>query len=454
MDKQLLADTEPVAANEREIHKPVASSHHLLAQGSLWGTVWNMCAAIMGAGVLSLPFAISEMGAVPGAAVLICTASATFCSVELICAGLSATGCDDHVTMARHAFGPVCALAVKLAIIVFQFGTLVAYTIAIGDIIEPLLALPGLSRLGLTRAPATTIFWATCMLPLSFVSRISSLQGTSLLGQMGLLCLVAAIVVHFAVDAAAAPALTLGRLALARASPAAASASAIVMSAFSCQVNVPPLYRELRVRTPARMRSVAARAVGICLLCYLLVGLAGAADFPRHTQGNIMRHYCLADPAASAHVARPPRVMVPAFAAIMVTVLVAYPINVFPTRLALDSLCFGRMGERHRTARHVGLTLAITSTSLLTALAVPDISVVFSLMGGTCSAFVCFIMPAAVARQLGEGVPHNRSRLGRAAVAGLGAFGLLVGVCSTATTTYDIFTQRPAAFDACDHEHG
>ena len=95
-----------------------------------------------------------------------------------------------------------------------------------------------------------------------------------------------------------------------------------------------------------------------------------------------MRNYCLSDPAASAHVHTPPRVMLPAFGAIMVTVLVAYPINVFPTRLALDALCFGRLGERHRQARHVGLTLAITAAALLTALVVPDISVVFSLMGG------------------------------------------------------------------------
>ena len=44
------------------------------------------------------------------------------------------------------------------------------------------------------------------------------------------------------------------------------------------------------------------------------------------------------------------------------------------------------------TRRHF---LQLAGSGLLVALYVPGINIVFQLMGSTCSAFVCFILPAA-----------------------------------------------------------
>ena len=41
------------------------------------------------------------------------------------------------------------------------------------------------------------------------------------------------------------------------------------------------------------------------------------------------------------------------------------------------------LGERHKCARHMCLTFGIAASTLVVALVVPDISIVFSLMGGT-----------------------------------------------------------------------
>ena len=105
--------------------------------------------------------------------------------------------------------------------------------------------------------------------------------------------------------------------------------------------------------------------------------------------------------------------------------------------------------------RHVVLTLALASATLLTALALPDIDVVFSLLGGTCSAFVCYIIPSAVAYQLADRVPQNRTLLGRIAVFGLGFFGLLVGFLSTTTTIVGLVDRKAnnTTFDACNPEN-
>ena len=261
---------------------------------------------------------------------------------------------------------------------------------------------------------------------------MSSLRWTSLSGVLALVYLVLAMTIHFAFDASEAPPVpprhrasprrprpsppkapaaacsaprappppaasltppgraprqapgqTVGKMKLFEFGEGAASASAIVLFAYTCQMNVPSIYYELDSRSPATMRAVSARAMSICAGCYLLIGLAGYADFPASDQGNLLNNYCLLDPAQSAFSAKQPDVMGPAFAAVGFTVLMSYPLNLYPGRDSLDLVLFSGWGEAHRYKRHVGLTLAIAAPALGLALLVPDISLVFSLMGGT-----------------------------------------------------------------------
>jgi hypothetical protein len=111
-------------------------------QGSLWGTAFNMCSAILGAGALSLPHAVSAMGLVPALVLLLLTAAATHYSVVLLVSVIVATGTRSFEELTRQVFGRLNGRLVELSIVVFQFGTLVAYTVAIGDILHPLVSMP------------------------------------------------------------------------------------------------------------------------------------------------------------------------------------------------------------------------------------------------------------------------------------------------------------------------
>ena len=436
--------------------KPTSGSGAGGWQGSRWGTVFNMCSAILGAGALALPRAMSAMGLVPGVILLVLTACATHYSIVLLVSACVATGTESFEDLTRHVFGRWNGRLVELSIIVFQYGTLVAYTVAIGDILQPIVELQSVAERfpWLTRDVVIVLFWSVLMLPLSFVERVSSLQCTSLFGVLALIYLVAAVATHFAIDAAVDPSGTLGRLRLVSLTADGVSASAIVMFAFTCQVNVPSLYAALQTRTPGEMAAVSRRATALCLACYLLVGFCGYADFPARDPfpGNLLKNYCLVSPdhssrAPSGHT---PRVMTAAYVAITLTIVMAYPVNVFPTRYTLQGVLSASLGERYKTARHVGLTLAIASLTLVNALVVPDISDIFSLMGGTASAYVCYIIPAAAAWRLDRRLPQNRSALGRVGCAALFLFGALVGLLSTGTTIAGFFTPSPPAIDACN----
>jgi hypothetical protein len=108
-------------------------------KGSLWGTVFNLCAATLGAGALSLPHAIAAMGLVPGLILLTITAFATHYSIVLLVACLDATNARSFEDLSVQVFGKLTGHLVEASIIVFCFGTCVAYTVAVGDILNPFL---------------------------------------------------------------------------------------------------------------------------------------------------------------------------------------------------------------------------------------------------------------------------------------------------------------------------
>jgi amino acid permease len=277
---------------------PEKSRCAVLSKGSVWGTAVNMCAAIMGAGCLSLPQAVGSLGVVPFGVLILFTAVATHYSIVLLVAALDATGCRSFEDMSAQIIGTWNGHAVELAIIVFQYGTLVAYTIAVGDVLSPLLSIDAVQHAmpWLTKTLVQVLFWAVLMLPLSFVENISSLQISSLVGQVSLMYLVLAVAVHCYIDVGADADATVGSMGLVGPAMApASSASAVIMFAFTCQVNIPSLYDELQIRTPETMRAVSLRACLVCTCTYVLIGLTGvpgvtAARDPHRSAAHTAEH--------------------------------------------------------------------------------------------------------------------------------------------------------------------
>ena len=81
---------------------------------------------------------------------------------------------------------------------------------------------------------------------------------------------------------------------------------------------------------------------------------------------------------------------------------------------------------------------------------VTALHVTCQLMGSTCSAFVCFILPALFGLRLGlpeAGGPY-RSPIGTAACAALLVGGAAVGVLATASTVASLMAGEDAAKEA------
>lgn len=261
--------------------------------GSISGTVFNMCSSTLGAGVLSLPLAISQTGMLLGPILLVVTAAATYYSCDLLVSAMIATGARSYEQLTVYLYGKRAGMFVELNIIIFCFGTVVAYTVAVGDILVPLIRIPVVAKAlpWLDRSSAMCIVWVCIMLPLSLVESMSQLQCTSLFGVASLSYLVLSVVVHaLAADVfddrvdEAITSHVKDEPRLVSASEQSFAALAIIMFAFTCQVNVPLLYAELENRSANRMRTVSRYAMLLCLILYSAIGLAGYADFGSNVQ--------------------------------------------------------------------------------------------------------------------------------------------------------------------------
>lgn len=89
----------------------------------LWGTVFNMCSATLGAGALSLPYAFEQVGAAGGVCLLLVTAAASYHSIVLLIGAISVTGARSYEDLSVRMFGRWVGVLVELNIVAFCYGT-------------------------------------------------------------------------------------------------------------------------------------------------------------------------------------------------------------------------------------------------------------------------------------------------------------------------------------------
>lgn len=154
------------------------------------------------------------------------------------------------------------------------------------------------------------------------------------------------------------------------------------------------------------MGRVSRAAVLVCFLVYGTMGAFGYFDFlsatkgtsratpslptakvyhapltPRRqpTPGNILQNYHLGGSSVKDIVTAF------AFVAITVTVVMAFPLNIFPCRYTIQYMMYGDDHKKVSFSTRFFLTLALCGSALGVAICVPSINVVFQLLGGTSS---------------------------------------------------------------------
>lgn len=264
----------------------------------------------------------------------------------------------------------------------------------------------------------------------------------------------------------------------------------IILFAFCCQVNVLAIFEELPSRTDTIqtnddsstthndkfciMSLVTKYGVGICAALYTSLSLIVMADTDQ-VPPNVLLLY-----------APPKGIMQVATAGMAAAVITAFPLNIFPARLSILSMLHRKQPQQRRELlphstltqallehneeaatsglvtngpaheegsdsshvqdleegeafdwkQHVFWSIFISALSLGLALLIPDISVVFSLLGGTTSSLLGFCVPGAL------GIHMQRSKMSTAISWFLLVGGGILGILTTGVTIYTTFTKH------------
>src|ERR1700761_637633 len=173
-----------------------------VAGNASWASsVINLVNTIVGAGVLAMPHAMSNMGVVLGIFVILWSGltSGFGLYLQTRCARYLDRGASSFFALSQITY-PNAAVVFDAAIAVKCFGVGVSYLIIIGDL------MPGVVRgfvdeAGITPFLVDRHFWVTAfmlvVIPLSFLRRLDSLKYTSVIALISIGYLVILVVYHF-----------------------------------------------------------------------------------------------------------------------------------------------------------------------------------------------------------------------------------------------------------------
>ena len=152
------------------------SDHTGMSPPSLTGVTFNLVNAVVGVGVLAMPFCFREAGLLLGCFLLVFIGALTERTIFLLVLGGKIVRAGSYSGTALRVFGARAALAVDVGVILLNFGTAIAYLDVIGDVLFAWSGDCG-AKVGLLFFVAVTI-----LLPLSLIDDLSKLKLVSVTG--------------------------------------------------------------------------------------------------------------------------------------------------------------------------------------------------------------------------------------------------------------------------------
>ncbi|KAF2085467.1 hypothetical protein K490DRAFT_46448 [Saccharata proteae CBS 121410] len=292
-------------------------------------SVINLVNTILGAGLLAMPHALSQLGILLGVIIIIWAGlTAGFgLYLQTRCARYLDRGTASFASLSKITY-PNAAVIFDGAIAIKCFGVGVSYLIIIGDL------MPGVVR-GFTEHGADVgfladrQFWITAfmliVIPLSFLRRLDSLKYTSVVALISISYLVILVLAHFIKGDTLedrGPIRT-----ITWAGPVSALAVfPVIVFAYTCHQNMFSILNEISNNSHFRTSSVVVASIGLACSLYILVGITGYLSYGDNVGGNIVSMYAPSVPSTIGRLA------------IVVLVMFSYPLQVHPCRASVDAV--------------------------------------------------------------------------------------------------------------------
>ncbi|KAH8096451.1 hypothetical protein JL720_3823 [Aureococcus anophagefferens] len=350
-------------------------------RATFFSSVANLSNAILGAGLLALPYGFAAAGWVVTIALLVVAGAASAFTMHLLTlVSREVDGPATFFALAKKALPPRSVGLIDVSVVIMCFGLACSYVIVFSTLFPSAIERIVGHETILKAHPVDLLsrqLWVgvgvLTVAPLAFQESFENLQFTSALGVIFVAYGSAMVLVYWAGLWGAASCGDDDELDCARPKRlhkveldrgfGPLTALSIVIFAFTAHAQVLGIANELKGYTQRKMDAVATCSIGVCGALYVAVGMAGYATFG-------------ADPARDSFLS-----------------LVEHGSFGVEAGARLSDAATGPPLRRRYVA---GFTLSFLAGTWLVAAVVRDLGVILGLIGATCSTFVAFIIPPLV----------------------------------------------------------
>jgi len=370
----------------------------------------NLANTILGTGMLAMPSAVASIGLIPGILVIVFSGITSGLGLYFLSKAAARTRDRDASFFAvSQLTWPSAAIFFDLAIAVKCFGVGISYMLIVGDIMPQIIKTlfnPGTDlEYILDRRIWITLFMLTVVGPLSFSRTLDSLKYTSVIALFAVAYLCLIVVWHFfAPNFPTAPA---DEIELVHFSTKFFTSLPVFVFAFTCHQNIFTVYNEQKDNSQRKINSVIVTSIVIAIGLYEAIAVMGYLSFGKAVMGNIILEYPASLFVTGGRVA------------IVILVLLSYPLQCHPCRNSLDKVLTSRPDEADSTKVHtppssikfIAMTVGILLGTFLVAITMTKLDLVLAFVGSTGSTTISFILPSFFYLKLHENEPWTMSKI-------------------------------------------
>mmetsp|Transcript_50958 Transcript_50958/g.65261 ORF Transcript_50958/g.65261 Transcript_50958/m.65261 type:complete len:454 (-) Transcript_50958:206-1567(-) len=393
-----------------------------------WTSVINLSAAILGAGMLGLPYGFSQAGWLLSLCLLGMSgifSTFTMHLLSLVSREIAPDGNASFYLIAEKALpAPYGTALVEAAVVLNVFGLATSYLVVFGSTMPYVLGSG--ENTGLW---TNTYIWVTVSLcavaPLAFQPTLDSLKFTSMGGMMAV-AFVVIVVIYFSVHSekythicgdddsksfephcgsnvdAVIPNISLLKM------------LSISTFAYTAHVQLLSVANEVTNYDQQKMDRITFTGILLCGIVYVIIGLIGYLAFGNDVDGNLILSY-------------PPTILVDlARIAICGLVAISYPLMCKPGRDSFTTLVRNSIYTSYADSNFVyyGFTTMFLLLSYIIAMSLVNnpnaLDLILSLIGCTCSTIIAYIVPTMVYARL-----HPEPHFKKTCAIIIGIFGIV-----------------------------
>jgi amino acid permease len=357
----------------------------IFTAGSVGACVLALCCSIIGGGLLSIPYAVSQCGYLLGGLLLISGGLAYMFYYSLLIYACDIKGIYDYSLVMKSIYGEFGGKVTEISIVSTCFGSIVSYVILIPKIaIEILLTY---SLIEEATAPTLKVYltfgiFFFIWLPLCLTKELTALSYGSMISVLGISYVTVLIIIE---SFGFIPSADYEKLEYASFTNTFLEAVGVCLFAYDGAQNIPIVYSELKGRERKTMYSVIKVSMVLLIILYTTLGIVGYLSHLDTTPDIIISRLPL-DKTSSDW----PMLIARIFVCLSLNMTIVA--NLYPIRIIVQQMVWGAE-QKGNNIVHVVVTLVILLSAIILAIALPNVIFYFKLLGSLFATPICVILP-------------------------------------------------------------